>query len=104
MMSYWILTANIETTIQYETWLAGFIQRRVDMFNDKNTFWGRYRLALMDLEQQADFAPDAYYPIPSDPFVVLPDYCRIHILRRRYLNRLRMRLLKKARQEFWTKR
>ena len=104
-MTYWILTASIEDTIQYETWLASFIQRRVEMFNDKNTFWGRYRLSLMDMEQQAHFGPEAYYPVPSDPFITLPnDYTRIHILKRRYLNRLRMRLLKKARQEFWGKR
>lgn len=101
MSGYWII-GSVEATIAYETWLAQFILRRIQMFDDPQTFWGKYRSSLMDMERNANFPSEAYYPYPADPFVTMPDwYSGVHILRRRYLNRLRMRLLKRARQEGW---
>lgn len=97
---YWggMILSSMDSAYRYEEALAKFMRQRIVMFEDKKSFWGRNRIDLYEMERIAGFPEDAYYYVPEDPLITFPDYDRIHLLKRRYLNRLRQRLMKWQRQ------
>jgi hypothetical protein len=82
----------------HDSYERAFIQRRYDMFANSATFWGRNRSDLIKLEKIADFPKGAYHTINDDPVVTYPDFLPIMLLKRKYLNTLRQRLMKLHRQ------
>lgn len=95
-----MILGNIDDHYRYENALSAFLRTRIAMFErDSNTFWGKHRSELIDLEKVSHFPDDAYYYLPEDPLVNMPfPEIRIVLLKRRFLNRLRQRLLKYKRQ------
>lgn len=89
----------VKDAYRYEEMLSALINRRMQMFEDGMSFWGKYRGDLITLEGRARFPDSAYWRIPEDPFIAIPfPDCRIFLLKRRYLNRLRQTLLKYKRR------
>jgi len=84
------------------------VQQRMRMFADKDTWWGRNRMQLCDLEKIMDFPDYAYYEDKDGN----ADF-RAMLLKRKWLNRLRQELLKVYRRktsvyqltrEYWRRR
>lgn len=94
-----MILGRIEDAYAYEDWLAAFVKSRNAMFEDKNTFWGRNRMNLFLLERQMKFPQKAYYYIPEDPLVHIPQVdSGVVLLKRRYLMQLRRKFMKLMRQ------
>lgn len=93
-----MILSSEESAYQYEASLKAFLEQRVLMFNDDNSFWGHHSSWVIELERAAHFPDDAYYYMPEDPLVTFPDYQRCMLLKRRYLNRLRMRIIRLKKQ------
>jgi hypothetical protein len=70
-----------------------FCKARMQLFADPTTFWGKHRLDIADLEEVMNFPNDAYHNIPDADV----DF-RAMLLKRKYLNKLRLKLLKIYRQ------
>jgi hypothetical protein len=68
--------------------------KRVKMFEDRDTFWGRNRSLLIDIHAIAEYPDDAYHPLEYVDGL-LPVMC----LKRKYLNNLRQRLMKIKRRK-----
>lgn len=92
-----MILSSIDAAYAYEEALASFIQRRNKMF-EGDTFWGRNKDDLLDLVDVMEFPADAFYYVPEDPLISIPDHDRIVLLKRQYLNRLRQRFMKLQRQ------
>lgn len=89
----------VKGVYRYEEGLSALINRRMQMFGDRNTFWGKHRGELSGLDTLAKFPDSAYWRIPEDPFTAIPSPdLRVMLLKRRYLNRLRQTLLKYKRR------
>lgn len=68
---------------------VAFVARRNAMFESRETFWGRNRFELHELERVMKFPQTAYHELHWHD-VDLP----VIMLKRRYLNRLRQALMK----------
>lgn len=98
-----MILGDINAAYAYEDWLASFIAKRNQMFDNRNTFWGRNRYALCQLHRlmvrQGKLPKEAYYYMPEDPLVHIPEIeIEIVLLKGRYLNGLRRKYLKYMRQ------
>jgi len=78
----------------YERNLKQLVTRRIAMFGDPDTFWGRNHYDLCVLSEQLNFPEAAYH---EERF--LPNHAhRAYLLKRKYLNRLRQQFMKWKRQ------
>lgn len=94
-----MILSSLEDAYRYEYALVHFMNQRIAMFDDRNSFWGRNIFLLMELCDASKFHKEAFHYIPSDPLVLIPDIRhRVVILKRRHLNRLRQDLMKRKRQ------
>jgi hypothetical protein len=76
-----------------------FLNNRVDMFRDPETFWGRNRMELIHFCDISDFPDEAFHAPQTIQEGWIFDYAvpyghRVVLLKRRYLNKLRQKVLK----------
>lgn len=93
-----MILSDMESAYHYEKALKAFLEQRIALFEDSTTFWGKHNNWIFQLEPAMGFSGEAYYYVPSDPLVVFPDYHRAHLLKRRYLNRIRMQIIRLKKQ------
>lgn len=86
-----------DLALHYEIWLARMLSERLKRWWEK-AWW--LRDFMYDEFGKRKFDASAFYAFPGDPLVSMPDVPRVLLLKGRYLHRLRLEAIKRARREY----